>query len=49
MLATDSIMENSEKEILVWIFPQRNLQDLNMIFKESVCVRLIMFLKKTLA
>jgi hypothetical protein len=27
MLAIDSTMENSDKEILVWIFPQRNLQD----------------------
>jgi hypothetical protein len=47
MLATDSIMQNSEKEILVWIFPQRNFQDLNLIFKESVFVRII--LKKKLA
>jgi len=46
MLAIDSTMENSDKEILVQIFPQRNLQDLNLIFKESVCVRFIFYKKK---
>jgi hypothetical protein len=46
MLATDSTMENSEKEILVRIFPQRKLQDLNLIFKESVLCKVNFLLKK---
>jgi len=45
MLAIDSTMENSDKEILLRIFTQRNLQDLNLICKESVCVRLISYKK----